>query len=117
MQGNTLAQGKPKERATGSHRKDFNLCSMSEHDRQVAAIDAQACFWLMLYRNGQITQPDIQRALSRMETERRELFRERLNELRERFKSTKSIKPHYTEKQWQKMRQLFDKTTTGELKI
>lgn len=109
-----MARVEQKEAATGDYRKDFNLCRSTELDHQVAAIDTQACFWLMLYRNGKVTQLDIQRVLAQMEPKRAEIYRERLNELKPRFKAIKSLKPHYTEQQWGKLRQMFDKTTAQQ---
>lgn len=95
---------------TGAYR---NLADLPDSERQVIAIDNQVCFWLMLFRNGRITQAQINQALARLEPEQRELYRDRLNHWRAQFKSQKSIK-EYSEKQWDKLLALFNKTTIGE---
>jgi hypothetical protein len=92
-----------------------NLANLPESERQVIAIDNQVCFWLMLFRNGRITQVQINQALARLETEQQALYRDRLNHWRPQFKSQKSIK-EYSEKQWDKLLALFNKTTIGEAK-
>ena len=92
-----------------------NLANLPESERQVIAINNQVCFWLMLFRNGRITQAQINQALARLEPDQRELYRERLNHWRAQFKSQKSIK-EYSEKQWDKLLALFNKTTIGEAK-
>jgi len=79
-----------------------NLANLPESERQVIAIDNQVCFWLMLFRNGRITQAQINQVLARLEPDQRELYRERLNHCRSQFKSQKSIK-EYSEKQWDKL--------------
>lgn len=97
---------------TGAYR---NLANLPDSERQLIAIDNQVCFWLMLFRNGRITQAQINQALARLEPEQRELYRERLNHWRAQFKSQKSIK-EYSEKQWDKLIALFNKTTSEKLK-
>ena len=89
----------------------INLANLPESERQVIAIDNQVCFWLMLFRNGRITQAYINQALARIDPEQRELYRERLNYWRPQFKGQKSIKD-YSEKQWDKLIALFNKTTS-----
>jgi hypothetical protein len=91
-----------------------NLADLSESDLRIMAIDNQVCFWLSLFRNGKLTQAQINQALARFDTETRELYRERLNHWRPEFKGQKSIKD-YSEKQWEKLIALFNKTT-GEVK-
>lgn len=98
---------------TGAFR---NLANLPESERQLIAIDNQVCFWLMLFRNGRITQAQINQALARLDPEQQALYRERLNHWRPQFKSQKSIK-EYSEKQWDKLLSLFNKTTIGEAKL
>lgn len=93
-----------------------NLANLPDSERQLIAIDNQVCFWLMLFRNGRITQAQINQALARLEPDQRELYRERLNHWRPQFKSQKSIK-EFSEQQWGKLLALFNKTTIGEAKL
>lgn len=87
-----------------------NLANLPDSERQLIAIDNQVCFWLMLFRNGRITQAQINQALARLDPEQREIYRERLNYWRPQFKSQKSVRD-YTEQQWAKLLSLFNKTT------
>ena len=97
---------------TGAFR---NLANLPDSERQVIYIDVQVCLWLCLFRNGRITQAQINQALARLDADQRELYRERLNHWRSQFKSQKSIK-EYSEKQWDKLLALFNKTIIGEAK-
>jgi hypothetical protein len=102
------AQVKPVKSDTA---RFVNLANLPESDRRIMAIDNKACFWLMLFRNGRITQAQINQALARLDTETRELYRERLNHWRSNFKDARSIK-NYSDQQWQKLLALFNKTTS-----
>lgn len=91
---------------TGAFR---NIARLPESERQLIEIDKQVCLWLMLFRNGRITQAQINQALARLNPDQRELYRERLNHWRAQFKSQKSVRD-YTEQQWAKLLGLFNKT-------
>ena len=109
MLGNTLAQGEGKTTAQNRSERVFNLCQLTDEQRQIAAIDTEVCFWLMLFRNGRVTQAQINQALGRLELEQQALYRERLNHWRPHFKSNKSLHD-YSEQQWGKLLALFNKT-------
>lgn len=67
---------------------DYNLCNKSREERDAAAADTLACYWLYRLRAGEITRPDIEKRLREMTPEQQQQHREALNRNQHKFRKT-----------------------------
>lgn len=92
MLGNTQAQGEGKTMAQNRSERVFNLCQLTDEQRQIAALDTEVCFWLWLRQAGKVLHTDIVTVLRQMDKPTADLYRERLNHWRDEFRpSVKSV--------------------------
>lgn len=92
MQGNALAQRQSETTPQNRSERVFNLCRLSDEQRQIAAIDTEVCYWLWLRQAGKVMHTEITAVLRTMDKPTADLYRERLNHWRDEFRpSVKSV--------------------------
>jgi hypothetical protein len=114
MQVNTSVAGRVEISAHKRSERDFNLCHLSEEQRQIAAIDTEVCFWLWLKQAGKVLHTDIVRVLSRMDKPLAAQYRDRLNYWRDDFRSSPAAAKRFadiSESTWGRLLGSFKKQT------
>lgn len=116
MQVNTSVAGQVEISQQKRSERDFNLCSLTDEQRQIAAIDTEVCFWLWLKQAGKVLHTDIVRVLSRMDKPLAAQYRDRLNHWRDDFRpSPESAKliADISESTWGRLLGSFKKQQPG----
>jgi hypothetical protein len=89
----------------------YNLCLLTDEQRQVAAIDTEVCFWLFIKRHGRITHADIVQVLKQMTPDLRAIYRDRLNHWQPEFHSIASVRNDISDSTWGRIVGSFKKQT------
>lgn len=93
---------------------NYNLCQLTEEQRQIAAIDTEVCFWLWLRQAGKVLHTDMVRVLSRMDKPLAALYRDRLNYWRDDFRPTPAAAQRFSDigvSTWARLLGSFKKQT------
>ncbi|MBV2128181.1 hypothetical protein [Arsukibacterium indicum] len=93
---------------------NYNLCQLTDEQRQLAAIDTEVCYWLWLALAGRVLRTDIEKALRAMDEAKSKLYRDRLNHWRGSFKPTPANAKRFadiSESTWGRLINSFKKQT------